>query len=116
MIQPSKSVSSRCLIDWFNQFAFIPESSREIRGNLAKSVSIFSSKINTTLLIFHFDLLVYTDPRPYPVDCYIKTSPQPPSEPPGTILKSFSSSCKIKAQQDLCLDTSLFRVARTATI
>ena len=54
MIQPSKSVSSRCLIDWFNQFAFIPESGREIRGNLAKSVSIFSFKINTTLLIFHF--------------------------------------------------------------
>ena len=64
MIQPSKSVSSRCLIDWFNQFAFIPESSREIRGNLAKSVSIFSFKINTTLLIFHFDLLVYQTQDP----------------------------------------------------
>ena len=88
MIQPSKSVSSRCLIDWFNQFAFIPESSREIRGNLAKSVSIFSSKINTTLLIFHFDLLVYTDPRPYPVDCYITDTLQPQAQPLGSLLKS----------------------------
>ena len=61
MIQPSKSVSRRCLIDWFTQFAFIPESGREIRGNLAKLASIFSSKLATTFDTLHLKLLQQTN-------------------------------------------------------